>query len=218
MSILHVALDLPLPRLFDYSCDDATAADIGMRVLVPFGNKQTVGVIVSIADSSEIGSGKLKSAVRILRETPALAHDWLELVQFCSDYYHRPLGEVIFAGLPVRLRKPGATLTLKQEFAYRINAVGREVMAQLPPRSKVKHALLLALSESDRAETALLAQSKSAGRALADLLGAGWIERYVFEPAAGAVRFVDRPALNAEQQLVLEQIGLAGAGYAAYLL
>ena len=33
MSILRVAFDLPLPRLFDYSCDDATAADIGMRVL-----------------------------------------------------------------------------------------------------------------------------------------------------------------------------------------
>ena len=115
MSILRVAFDLPLPRLFDYSCAEATVADIGMRVLVPFGNKQAVGVIVGIADTSEISSEKLKPAVRILRETPALGRDWLELVQFCSDYYHRPLGEVVFNGLPVRLRKPGTTFTLKPE-------------------------------------------------------------------------------------------------------
>ena len=117
MSILRVAVDLPLPRLFDYLCAEASGADIGMRVLVPFGNKQAVGVIVGLADTSEISSEKLKRVVRILRETPALGRDWLELVQFCSDYYHRPLGEVIFNGLPVRLRRPGTPLTLKQAVA-----------------------------------------------------------------------------------------------------
>src|SRR4030067_591601 len=99
MSILRVALDLPLPRVFDYSCDEATLADIGMRVLVPFGNKHTVGVIVGLADRSEVESGKLKAALRILRETPALGRDWLELVQFCSSYYSRPPGGGIFHGL-----------------------------------------------------------------------------------------------------------------------
>ena len=50
MSILRVALDLPLPRLFDYSCTDASTEDIGMRVLVPFGNRQAVGVIVYLSE------------------------------------------------------------------------------------------------------------------------------------------------------------------------
>ena len=187
MNILRVAFDLPLPRLFDYSCAEATVADIGMRVLVPFGNKQAVGVIVSVADSSEIPSDKLKSAVRILRETPALGRDWLELVQFCSSYYHRPLGEVIFGGLPVRLRKPGATLSLRQKAAYRLSAGGRVAMTQLPARVKVKRALLLTLSRSDCAEELLLAQSPSAKQALAELCSAGWIERYQPSPAAGEI-------------------------------
>src|SRR4030067_496787 len=106
MSILRVALDLPLPRVFDYSCDEATLADIGMRVLVPFGNKHTVGVIVGLADRSEVESGKLKAALRILRETPALTRDWLGLAQFCSGYYHRPLCEVLFNGFAAAAR-PG---------------------------------------------------------------------------------------------------------------
>ena len=87
MNILRVALDLPLPRLFDYRCDEATQADIGMRVLVPFGNKRAIGVIVGLSDKAEVEAGKLKYALRILRETPALTRDWLELAQFCSGRF-----------------------------------------------------------------------------------------------------------------------------------
>jgi primosomal protein N' (replication factor Y) len=82
MSILRVALDLPLPQLFDYRCADATDTDIGMRVLVPFGKRQALGVIVDITDRSDVDNDKLKSAVRILRETAALGRDWLDLARF----------------------------------------------------------------------------------------------------------------------------------------
>jgi len=218
MSILRVALDLPLPRVFDYSSDEATHADIGMRVLVPFGNKQAVGVIVGLAETSEISSEKLKPVVRILRETPALGRDWLELVQFCSDYYHRPLGEVIFNGLPVRLRKPGAPPVLNEAAAYRLSASGREAMAQLPARAKLKRALLQTLAQSDCGEELLLAQSASAKQALAELGSAGWIERYRPSLQPGASHFVEKVALNAEQQGVLGEIERAGPGYGVFLL
>ena len=218
MSILRVALDLPLPRVFDYSHEGATPADIGMRVLVPFGNKQAVGVIVGLADTSEISREKLKPAVRILRETPALGRDWLELAQFCSDYYHRPLGEVIFNGLPVRLRKPAVPLALKQAAAYRISASGREALAQLPARTRLKRALLQTLAQSDCAEALLLAQSPSARKILAELGSAGWIERYLPSAPPGAGRFIEKVALNLEQQQVLEEIERAGPAYAVFLL
>ena len=172
MSILRVALDLPLPRLFDYRCDEATIDDIGMRVLVPFGNKRAVGVIVGLADKSEVESGKLRTALRILRDAPVLACDWLELAQFCSGYYHRPLGEVIFNGLPRQLRQASATLAPKQGIAYRISTSGREALAQLPARAKVKRTLLQTLLQSDCAEGLLLAQSPSARKALAELSSA----------------------------------------------
>ena len=218
MSILRVALDLPLPQVFDYSCDEARAGDIGMRVLVPFGNKRAVGVIVGLADTSEISSEKLKPAVRILRETPALTRDWLDLAQFCSGYYHRPLGEVIFNSLPRALRQPTATAALKQANAYRLSAGGREALAQLPASAKVKRGLLLTLSRSDCVEELLLAQSPRARKALADLCDAGWIERYQPPAAPGDYRFVEKLPLNAEQQQALQQIEAAGPGYAAYLL
>ena len=218
MSILRVALDLPLPHLFDYSSIEASGDDIGMRVLVPFGNKQAVGVIVDLADSSEIDSAKLKSALRILRETPALGRDWLELAQFCSGYYHRPLGEVIFNGLPAQLRKPGAAQTLKQAAAYRLSESGREALPQLPVRAKVKRGLLHALSQSDCAEDLLLSHSPRAKKILAELGSAGMIERYQLSPQPSAGRFVEKLALNPEQQRVLERIERAGPGYGVFLL
>lgn len=218
MSILRVALDLPLPQLFDYLCAGASDADIGMRVQVPFGNRQALGMIVAIAGTSAISSGKLKHAVRILRETPALGRDWLELMQFCSDYYHRPLGEVIFNGLPLRLRKPAAPLALRQAAAYRLSASGREALARLSARATLKRALLQMLAQSDCAEELLLAQSPRAKTALGELGSAGWIERHALSLQPGAGRFVEKVALNAEQQRVLAEIERAGPGYGVFLL
>ena len=218
MSILRVAFDLPLPRVFDYSCDEATVADIGRRVLVHFGNKQAVGVIVGIADTSEISSEKLKAADCILRETPALGRDWLDLAQFCSGYYHRPLGEVIFNGLPRQLRQASPMPALRQALAYRLSNSGREALAQLPARARLKRALLQTLLQSDCTEALLLAQSASAKKALAELCSAGWIERYqpALQPHAG--RFVEKLPLNAGQRQALQQIEGAGPGYGVFLL
>ena len=212
MSILRVALDLPLPRTFDYGCDDAGAADIGRRVLVPLGNKQVVGVIVGLAETSAVESGKLKAAVRVLREIPALPRDWLELAQFCSDYYHRPLGEVIFNGLPRRLRRSDAAPALIRPMAWRLSPGGREALAQLPARARAKRAMLLTLLQSDCAEELLLAQSRGAKRTLAELRDAGWVERYPLAQQTHSSRFVDDVVLNGEQQRALEQIPRAGFG------
>jgi primosomal protein N' (replication factor Y) len=43
MNIVRVALDLPLPRLFDYLAPDAVGSDIGRRVTVPFGKGLRTG-------------------------------------------------------------------------------------------------------------------------------------------------------------------------------
>ena len=51
MKIARVGFDVPLDTLFDYRCDGAgaTPADIGARVLAPFGKRNAVGVILALA-------------------------------------------------------------------------------------------------------------------------------------------------------------------------
>ena len=73
MNIVRVALDLPLPNLFDYLAPDAAESDIGRRVSVPFGSGLRTGVIVEMAMASEKPDAKLKEVIVILRDMPALS-------------------------------------------------------------------------------------------------------------------------------------------------
>ncbi len=105
MNIVRVALDLPLPRLFDYLAPDSDESDIGRRVTVPFGTASRTGVIISLAQASEQPDSKLKTVTAILRDMPALPADWRELCEFCARYYQTPLGEVTSFALPPMLRR-----------------------------------------------------------------------------------------------------------------
>ena len=108
MPIAQIALDVPVRRFFDYRVSEATPLsvdDIGLRVRVPFGTGARIGVVVGLSDTSEHPEGQLKSIDAVLRDTPPLPEDWFRLCQFCSDYYHAPLGEVMMSTLPAALRR-----------------------------------------------------------------------------------------------------------------
>ncbi|MDB5776634.1 MAG: priA [Herbaspirillum sp.] len=103
--IVSVALDTPLDTAFDYKCTDASPPPIiGQLVVVPFGHREVIGVIIDISDSSEVPEGKLKDVLAIRRQLPPLSREWLALCRFAADYYQRPLGEVTMPGLPKNLR------------------------------------------------------------------------------------------------------------------
>ena len=105
MNIVRVALDLPLPRLFDYLAPDSGEGDVGRRVTVPFGTGLRTGVIVELATASEQPDARLKEVTAILRDMPALPAEWLALCEFCARYYQTPLGEVTSFALPPLLRR-----------------------------------------------------------------------------------------------------------------
>jgi len=105
MNIVRVALDLPLPRLFDYLAPDSDESDIGRRVIVPFGKASRTGLIIEVASASEHPGDKLKVVTDILRDMPALPPEWLALCEFCARYYQTPLGEVTSFALPPMLRR-----------------------------------------------------------------------------------------------------------------
>jgi primosomal protein N' (replication factor Y) len=105
MKIICVALDVPLPRVFDYLAPDSVESDIGYRVRVPFGAGSKLGVVVAVTNQSEQPVEKLKPVVEILRDMPPLPRSWFELCEFCARYYQAPLGEVMNFALPPLLRR-----------------------------------------------------------------------------------------------------------------
>jgi primosomal protein N' (replication factor Y) len=104
MKIARVALDVPVATLFDYGIDELSPIGVGDRVVVPFGARERVGVVVEIAQQSAVTSARLKSVARVLDDAPRPGADWLELMRFLAAYYQRPLGETVAGALPPRLR------------------------------------------------------------------------------------------------------------------
>ncbi|QGZ40227.1 replication restart DNA helicase PriA [Pseudoduganella flava] len=106
--ILRVALDTPLHAVFDYRwpCDAAARPFPGQLVLVPFGPREVVGIIVAVVDDTDVPAEKLKDALAVRSQLAPLSDEWLALAGFAADYYQRPLGEVALPGLPKNLRVP----------------------------------------------------------------------------------------------------------------
>ena len=177
MSILRVALDVPVATLFDYSAPDATAADTGRRVLVPFGKKQAVGIIVEVTNSSDVPAARLKTALRVLRDLPPLAAEDLQLMRFAADYYRHPLGAVVMSALPTRLRRFADPPTPRERGTYLLTAAGMALeSAALPPRAHVQRRLLERLRQGPLGHAEARTLFPRAQQLLQQFVARGWIQ------------------------------------------
>lgn len=100
---VRVVLDVPLFAQYDYRAP--SGIEVGTRVVVPFGRRKMVGVVVSLPEHPGIDAAKIRDIDQVLDDTEPLPTDWLRLAAFAAQYYQRPLGEVILPALPSSLRK-----------------------------------------------------------------------------------------------------------------
>jgi len=234
--VLRVAIDAPLRQPFDYLPPPGIAPDtvpLGVRVRVPVGHREAVGIVVEHADQSQIGTAALKRVHQLLDVTPVVDRPLLQLLRWTADYYHHPLGEVIAAALPKGLRD-GAPAAARIEL-WRASAAGREALAaQAALRAPKQQALLelLARRPQGLAAAQLAAQLPRWRAAARTLLARGWIERVEINaviaprpagspPTAGAAAPVTRPeapVLSAPQAAAVEQIDASAGSYAAWVL
>jgi primosomal protein N' (replication factor Y) len=114
---IRVALDVPLPKLFEYSLPEAIDARVGDRVAVRFGAQQKIGVVIEEGVTPEISAERIRPISALRDDAPRLPQDWIALMRFLSGYYQRPLGETVIGALPPRLRstKPLPRKVLKHE-------------------------------------------------------------------------------------------------------
>uniref|UniRef100_UPI003F65642F primosomal protein N' n=1 Tax=Castellaniella ginsengisoli TaxID=546114 RepID=UPI003F65642F len=103
---MAVALDVPLPGLFDYSHDRPVPP--GVRVRVMFGRRAMVGMVWAVRDAPGVAAERVRPIEAVLDDVPPMPADWLRLAEFAAHYYHRPLGEVLLPVLPPSLRRPAA--------------------------------------------------------------------------------------------------------------
>ena len=95
---------MPLAKLFEYALPQEASLQVGDRVVVPFGARQQIGVVLETQAESALPPERMKPIAAIRDDAPRLSAEWLELMRFLSSYYQRPLGETIVSALPPRLR------------------------------------------------------------------------------------------------------------------
>jgi primosomal protein N' (replication factor Y) len=95
---------VPLAKLFDYAQPSGAPARVGDRVVVPFGARQQLGVVIEADADSDIAVSRMKAISAVRNDAPRLSSDWLDFMRFLSAYYQRPLGETLISSLPPRLR------------------------------------------------------------------------------------------------------------------
>lgn len=106
MPIAQVALQVPLARRFDYLIPEGMQVTAGCRVQVPFGKqRQAVGIVVAVKEHSDLAVESLKPVSAQLDSESLFPEPLWQVLLWAVEYYHYPIGEVLFHALPVLLRQ-----------------------------------------------------------------------------------------------------------------
>lgn len=221
--ILKVAIPLPLYGLFDYRLPrDLSSRSIGpgMRIRVPFGRGSKVGLVMDLANETNIDEAQLKSAGGLMDgEVVLLAERDLRLLRWAADYYQYPLGEVVCNALPVNLRKsraiseagiPGIQVTDSAP-GYQDKALKRS-----PKQAEILMQLAQAGGQISR--QALRQQLGDCGASLRAMGGRGWIVDCSMDASIPLKEPEAGPDLTEEQALAVDAVNADAGQFQVSLL
>lgn len=224
MKLVRVALDVPLMRLFDYLLPMEAEAQIGMRVVVPFGKQQRIGIITSFPQQSDIAVQQLKQVSEILDREPVFSDSIWQLLGWAADYYQAPWGEVLFSALPLKLRQ-GESAVEKPLVFWQITGLGQEALenGNLQKKAKKQFEALNALQQAllEKANnpfnSALWSALKEKGW-VAETAQAAEILDWRSQLGSGSfLNIENRLRLNQQQALALSQL-VFHSGFQTWLL
>jgi len=221
-SVVRVAVAAPVGELLDYLRPASGNVSPGMRVLVPLGRGQRVGMVAAVNQPTDLPSARLKRIAAVLDPAPLLTPADLSFLLWASEYYRGDPGEALFGALPARLRRAQPLLDDRPlGWRLRTGAVAEPPDLRRAPRQSAVLALLTAAPQglTDAAVRTALGDCSGPLRALA---ARGLVERCRLDaPAAAAVTQLPQPepppSLN-EHQAEAEALVAASQGFSCFLL
>ena len=211
-SIARVALPVPGAEAFDFLLGaplNARTDLIGQRVLVPWGRKQAIGIVIELASTSAQPSEKLRSIVAVLDDLPPLTADWIAFAAFAARYYQRGLGETMLQTMPDPLRAADRYRS-KTPGVWHAPAIQRALkrIAKAAPQQAAPDGVAPALHPAQQAALAALDTAPDHGGKpilLHGVTGSGKTEVYLHAAqrtlAAGLQALVLVPEINLTPQL-----------------
>lgn len=140
---------------FDYLLTTSDDVAVGQRVSVSFRQKSVAGIVVGLSDHSNVATHKLKPIEHLIDNAPLFPDDILQLCRFASDYYHRPLSDVLNTALPALL-KQGKPEQFALQMVWRTLSDSAQSISH---RAKAQqHAFTLLQQHADGLSTSALAE------------------------------------------------------------
>jgi len=117
---VKIAIDVPIFQLFDYSWSQEElfqAPKIGDIVKVEFRAKITTGIVLQIDENNSCANDQIRNIKPVLAIASELSvtQQVINLCQFSSKYYLRPLGETLFTSIPADWKKPNKWALLQKQ-------------------------------------------------------------------------------------------------------
>jgi len=188
-----VALPVPLDRAFTYELG-GLEAEVGARVMVPFGGQRLVGLVVGLHDVAPGDDVEVKRVQQVMDEEALLSGELMELGKWVAAYYCAPLGEVLRGMMPL-------TAEVRRQWVYRIAEQGRKVLYEgaakgSSRRSKLsvedqnrEYAVLNYLEGGEVGKTATIRSATGANKALLDAMAKKrWLVRELLAEVRDARR------------------------------
>ncbi|WP_246028790.1 primosomal protein N' [Litorilituus sediminis] len=226
---IQVAIPVPIRQLFTYTLPislQSPTIKVGERVLVPFGNRQVIGIVIDISQQSEFSADKVKPVLNRLHDSFHLSKDLVTFLQLCSHYYHHPVGDVFQQALPVLLRqtektdlRPPMLWHAKQAIDEQAQQIKRDKLSKAP-----KQLALLTLIEKHQgiswAELRTLGYSKAQLNALVtkELIEEKQQVLQLFNWQSSMFNQDNKLVLSPEQAVVVSAINQSQAQFACHLI
>lgn len=207
---------MPIRQVYDYFA--SRRIEPGVRVVVPFGRRKLIGIIVS--NHQPTTDFTLKQVEQVLDREYCIGDNMLVLLHWAAGYYHYPLGKVLNAALPARLRiaKPLENLATETETVYRcLPGIDPVAVAKSLERASRQRALFQRICTHDWMSAEQIKSlstdlSGSIRSTLISLIDKGFVESRTHTPLAPKPRLKPFQARLTEQQQLAINTVLSYAG------
>src|SRR5210317_196793 len=132
-SIVKVAIDVPIDDFFDYQCEENIS--LGQAVLVPFGSRKVMGIVVEVDSSTGLEAHQIKKIIRVDNDI-LFNEELFKLFKFVSSYYHYPIGQTIHIAVPSTLKKTEKVLNKKSYIYEATDLLNKSAIDQISARKK----------------------------------------------------------------------------------
>ncbi|HPS92992.1 MAG TPA: primosomal protein N' [Deltaproteobacteria bacterium] len=105
--VADVVMFAGIPKVLSYAIPEDLFPEKGCRVVAPVRKSSKVGVVIGIREDTQ-SDKELKTISGVLDPIPCIAGELIELIEWCSRYYHANIGSCMALAFPPSLRKARA--------------------------------------------------------------------------------------------------------------